>query len=311
MPFMVLARAPFLPRFSSKSPLFWPLSEAASALSGWGEWPSVADIDRLLSPRAGVAFRVQPERPRRRRRRAPFDPEALYDARIIQGGWVPTRERSWHDLLNALVWATFPRSKRALHQRQHDAIATRIEEGASALPARRSRELDGLAIVDEGGLLLLCERGLFDEVEDALSRREREPIDCAIASGRVSALVFGHALYEHLIVGDQTITAMTALLAHDGPLPRAPRALCEAADERMRDLLATPASLSDPDAFRSLPVDARLVPPSASHTSDRALRDVQEATGEQHRDEHEPGGETPPQADRSETRGEAEQQRDR
>ena len=309
MRFMALARAPFLPRFPSKSPLFWPLAEAATAIAGLSEWPSVAFLDRLLSPSAGIAFRTQPERPRRRRRRGPVDPSALYDARIIAHAWVPTRERSWHDLLNALVWATFPRSKRALHQRQHDAIMARIDERATTLPARRSRELDGLAIVDEGGLLLLCERALVGEVEGALLRRERAPIDRALAEGRASALLFGHALYEHLIVGAQTIRAMTALLPHDGPLPRAPKALCEAADAGLSALLATPGSLADPDAFRSLPVDLRLASPGALHAGDGPLRDAEEAPCEQHRDEHEPRGEAPPQASRAEARGEAEQQR--
>ena len=40
-----------------------------------------------------------------------------YDARIALERVVPTRARSWHDLLNALVWATFPRAKLALHAR--------------------------------------------------------------------------------------------------------------------------------------------------------------------------------------------------
>lgn len=95
--------------------------------------------------------------------------DELYEARIARRGLIPTRTHV-HDLMNALVWATFPRSKRALAERQYRALVAQIGEQPTALPNARTRERDVLAMIDEGGVL--C----FDGVQR----------------------VFGHAIFEHL-----------------------------------------------------------------------------------------------------------------
>jgi len=110
---------------------------------------------------------------RRRHRTSPVDPRALYDGRVTLAHEVPTRPRCWHDLMNALVWGTFPRAKLALHARQHRAIAARVDPLACRLPPTRTPELDALALFDEGGVLLL--------------------------GGKT--VVFGHAIYESLALG--------------------------------------------------------------------------------------------------------------
>jgi hypothetical protein len=163
--------APFDASFPARSPHFWPLARALAALGPGGDFPAVADLGRVFAEQPPVAFvRAAP-----RRRRAPLDPRALYDARITLDFEVPTRERCWHDFMNALVWGTFPRAKRALHARQHRAIAARLAPGARTLPPVRTRELDALALLDEGGVVLL--------------------------PGRAAPIVFGHAIYESLALG--------------------------------------------------------------------------------------------------------------
>lgn len=94
----------------------------------------------------------------------------MYDARIVNEGVVPTREGSWHDLMNALVWATFPRAKKALHTRQHGLV--RVAQPGESL--RRPRELDALALLDEGGVAV---------TKDG------------------ARIVFGHAIYEGYVLG--------------------------------------------------------------------------------------------------------------
>ncbi|HEX4445600.1 MAG TPA: DUF3025 domain-containing protein [Polyangiaceae bacterium] len=125
-----------------------------------------------------VRFVASPPRvrPRRGRRREAIVVRDLYDARITLDRVVPTRPDSWHDLMNALVWGTFPRAKLALHARQHRAIAERIAPDARTLPPTRTRELDALALLDEGGVIL----------------------PWGDASRPV---VFGHAIYESLALG--------------------------------------------------------------------------------------------------------------
>jgi hypothetical protein len=96
---------------------------------------------------------------------------------------VPTRPRSWHDFLNALVWGRFPRAKRALHERQHGELVSSVPAGAKHLPGARSREHDALALLDEGGVVLLA------------------------AHGSRIGVVFGHALYEGLVLGVRSMAA--------------------------------------------------------------------------------------------------------
>src|SRR5690349_19179544 len=149
-------RAAFEPRFFERDESFWPLTRAAGRFAEHADWPDVSEYGSAFEGPPPVRFEVA--RPRRRRRggaSAPVVREELYDAVIVRRGVVPTRPRMWHDFLNALVWATFPRSKLALHERQHAAIEQWLPQGATQLPNARTRELDALALVDEGGVLVL------------------------------------------------------------------------------------------------------------------------------------------------------------
>lgn len=161
-------------RFFERHPDFWPIARAASTFAEHADWPAVSEYVQAFAGAAAVQF----EATSMRRRRPPGEPvvrENLYDAVIVRRRVVPTRGRMWHDYLNALVWATFPRSKMALHRRQHLAIERWIPEGATQIPNARTRELDALALVDEGGVLVI----------DHGSTRTR--------------MYFGHALFEGLI----------------------------------------------------------------------------------------------------------------
>jgi Protein of unknown function (DUF3025) len=175
---------PFDPRFLARHPLLWPLERAARAFIDVADWPAVeswtAVFDAAVA--APVGFTVASPRPRGGRRRR-FDHGRLYDASIVERGVVPSRERHWHDFLNALVWGTFPRAKAALHRRQRAMLAARIDQRAPRLPAHRTREQDGLAMIDEGGVIAL------------------EAPACELL------LVFGHALYEGFVLGVPDMTA--------------------------------------------------------------------------------------------------------
>jgi hypothetical protein len=188
--------APFDPNFSARAPHFWPLERALGALGAVAGFPPVAELARVFAGEPPVRFEPAPAQ---RRRAAPLDPRSLYDARITLDGVVPTRERCWHDFMNALVWGTFPHAKRALHARQHRAIAARIAPGARTLPPARTRELDALALLDEGGVILSARDPAALQV--ALAQRGDEAFQAAIRAGDVEALVFGHAIYESLALG--------------------------------------------------------------------------------------------------------------
>jgi hypothetical protein len=204
-----LAHPPaFDPAFAARSPLFWPIAGAAERVFRSGEaqpcgvppqapsveaeFPPVEWFNRVFDAEPAVRFVLAAPRPRRRgRRREAIDPSALYDARITVDRLVPSRADSWHDLMNALVWGTFPRAKTALHARQHRAIEARIEPGARTLPPSRTRELDALALLDEGGVVIP-------------------------AGDPSSPIVFGHAIYESLALGIRPAVVAAIELAVPG-----------------------------------------------------------------------------------------------
>jgi hypothetical protein len=242
---------PWTPRFAEGA-LFWPVAGAAARLAAFEAWPTVEAMDAALAGLSPVRFEAQAPKPRRRR--GPVDARALYDGRIV-GGVVPTRRDNWHDLLNALCWCAFPRAKRAVHARQHAAIAARVEPGARTLPGARTRELDGLALLDEGGIVLLVEGRVAGGALAALEARDAGPVVEAVDAGHAAVAVFGHAVYEHLVRGAPDVRAMTHPVIVDGPLPASAPTLADLVDERLAAALEEPASFADPSRFASLPVE--------------------------------------------------------
>ncbi len=241
----------------SRSPLFWPIEEALGLLAfamtraSGGEasepdagFPQPETIDAALGPRAGIQFERQ--QPVSRRRRKPRDPALMYDARIAREGCVPTRPGSWHDLMNALVWATFPLAKRALHERQHGLVVP----AAPGESARRPRELDALALLDEGGLIVMSEAPLAPE-DAPIAERERA-LEEGIATGQATAFVFGHAIYEGLVLGRPAPLA-SVVCAHGEA-----RAIADA-DRALAAVVADRARIVDPTAMLRLRADERLV----------------------------------------------------
>ena len=263
------ARSPFDPRFSERDSLFWPVLPAARAFSGYTEWPPVSDYGARLAaaplfagaPR--VAFREQPPKPRRRRK-SPVGPLDLYDGHIVEEGWVPTRSRSWHDFLNMLVWATFPEAKLQLHTRQHRAISARLASGegaatgarAGGLPNARTREQDALALLDEGGVVIACPAERVATLRSALRERREDEAARAFTEGAARAVVFGHALFEGLVLGRADGWGAARFLAYDGDLSD-DAALVRAADAALSGALAEQGSLVSPDELSR--ADLRLI----------------------------------------------------
>jgi hypothetical protein len=128
-----------------------------------GRFPTVEEIHAVCGARASIRFERAQPRPRRGPR------PAAYDERIAFGV-VPTRAENLHDLMNALVWAAFPRAKRAIHARQLAHLRISPDR------ARRSPAHDTIAMLDEGGVLFA---GPPDEPR--------------------GVVVVGHAILEHAL----------------------------------------------------------------------------------------------------------------
>jgi hypothetical protein len=249
--------APFDPRVLTetlaRSPLFWPLARAASTLAGHDDFPPVEALGRVFASAPPVRF-VTATRGRRKNRRGNeprrVDASALYDARITLDCEVPTRPRCWHDLMNALVWGTFPLAKRALHARQHRAVWARVAPDDTRLPASRTRELDALAILDEGGIAVLAREPV--SMRRALKGPSASPLRMGIASGAAVALIFGHAVYESIALGVTPAVVAALVLQRD---ERDEHGLIESADLALMRVIDDGERLRTPDELSRVNVN--------------------------------------------------------
>ena len=144
--------------------------------SHWLKWPNLAQLNALLGPELTLV--------------AAQEQQQGYEAHIYRHGQVPTRSHNWHDLYNALIWALFPASKRAMNR----AHMVAMHDTAGRGPRR-----DAITLFDECGLLLVAEEpAVFAELNAhhwpaLLWQRRRQWL-----AGTIRPYLFGHALYEAL-----------------------------------------------------------------------------------------------------------------
>ncbi len=232
-------------------PLAWPIAPFAARFAELATFPEVAFIQASL-PEAGVRF--EESRPRSRSRRAAEPPG--YDTRIHLDGVVPTRPESWHDVMNALVWAAFPRAKRALHARQYSVVERDRQGFASDEPRARSREGDALALVDEGGAVVAVREAALRAMEEALAARDEAAVLASFSGGDARLVLFGHALFEHLALGRPGVRASAVPLVVSDPTGL-DAALVAEVDEALAGFLGT---LTRPEQLRSLHLESFAAP---------------------------------------------------
>jgi len=247
----------------SESAWYWAIQPAVQALGVCTEFPSrekLTDLHAQCARAADVpplAFAPHVKRTRRQRG-TPIDIDALYDGLITTRHQVPTRDADWHDLFNALVFASFPRSKRALHARQYAQLKLRVGQGATKLPGARSREQDTLTLFDEGGSFVAGGRAALQPLralEQTDTAHERELFCDALRAGvQARELVvapFGHALFEHKAARLRGPSSFAYLLElPELTLERA--ALVTALDQAFTRVLCDPARFCSPTELRRL-----------------------------------------------------------
>jgi hypothetical protein len=192
-----------------QSPLFAPLHPILADLEVGG-FPTLRDCNALLDARQ-PPITVQRGMPLRfvaqQRGKLPF--EAQYEPRCYLTGEVQMRAHNWHDLLNALVWLTFPKTKAVLNARHYDAL---IEETASGNAGRRAVR-DVNTLLDESGVIVVyADKELaallrnFKWQELFWQRREQ-------SRAEMGFYLFGHGLYEKALQPYVGMTGQGLLLA--------------------------------------------------------------------------------------------------
>jgi hypothetical protein len=229
------------PDFLARSPMFEPLRAAGGRLRT-PEWPARDELQGLLD-RDGDPVRTASGLPLRLvgagGRRRSF--EERYEARVHLKGEMAFRDRDWHDLLNLLVWLTFPRAKAALNGRHFGALAAQRAAGM----ANRGPAQDALTLFDEGGLIVAStDEGMLGLLREwrwkDLFWRNRERLGAA-----TRFFLFGHALYEKALEPFMGITGRAVLLQVEPDLLAQPvGAQIQALDARLAAHLSDPRNLT-------------------------------------------------------------------
>lgn len=196
-------------------------------------WPSMDELNSCLSE--GAAYRFVAQTP------ALLADGLHYEQRIAQRGDIATRERNWHDLMNALIWLRQPSLKGALNRRQ-------IAEIARMGPKNRSRAQYALTHFDEGGVIVCLRDPALLALWDAhdwhgLFWQHRE----AWLDGTIQLELFGHALHEQALNPAQLLVGKALVFqSSDGDISDI-NASCA-------DAIASSELLNDPLELRPLPL---------------------------------------------------------
>jgi len=215
-----------------------------SELTGEGpELPEASKLQRVLPSQAvNLSGRPISFRPGRAL------PAIEYESCIFGTGQVSTRENSWHDLFNALVWARFPHLKATLN-------ALHCREIRSKPGRHRGRLRDALTLLDECGVILASAN---DDVLERLSARDWSSVFCdQAACWREDTHVFvcGHALLQKFLKPYKSLTAHGLLVRIDVDSARGPReSLLQMLDTRLAQALLTGDWLKSPDGLSPIPL---------------------------------------------------------
>lgn len=169
-----------------------------------------------------------------------------YECRIRELAAVETRLDNWHDFFNALVWLSFPRSKRAITAAHVNAMAP--------VGAVRGQVRDALTHFDECGIAVLSTQPALLELLRGHRWRELFVEQRQAVQTCMRFVVFGHATYEQLLRPYRGLTAKAVLyeIAEDW-LALGDEALNVVLDERLADDF-TAGGYTRPRDFQPLPL---------------------------------------------------------
>ena len=225
------------PPFATLAPLLAQLPE--------DYFPTLAQLNRVCAERevvsgSGLPLEFVPQEAKT---------DEPYETRVYSRGKVLTRGNNWHDLFNALIWITFPRSKAEINRHHYKEMLAHQAQGKRGTPR------DVLTLFDEGGMIVLCSESELGELlrnfkwKELFWQRRAE----VVASMRF--FVFGHAIYEKALQPYKGMTAKTVIFdvserELERPLPQQLAAL----DARLARYFSEPRALEATEAYSPLPL---------------------------------------------------------
>ncbi|BFT30943.1 hypothetical protein D210916BOD24_21190 [Alteromonas sp. D210916BOD_24] len=117
------------------------------------------------------------------------DENRYYETIISEENVVPTREGSWHDLFNALIWLQFPKTKKLLNELHVEDIR---QYGVTPRTPRRNR----ITHFDECGVIIAVEVARDEQTE--IPQAPREINDAGVDKSRSFKTCQKHPLAQFL-----------------------------------------------------------------------------------------------------------------
>jgi len=184
-----------------QSPLFTPLHPVLANLET-GDFPTLHDCNALLAARhPPIAVRRGMPLCFILQETGKLSFEAQYEPRCYLKGEVQMRADNWHDLFNALVWLTFPKTKAVINARHYDVLTN-----GTGMPtnAGRGAVRDVNTLLDESGVIVVySDAGLAALLRDfqwkELFWQRREQVSAGHFDRTRTGMgfyLFGHGLYE-------------------------------------------------------------------------------------------------------------------
>jgi Protein of unknown function (DUF3025) len=137
-----------------------------------------------------------------------------YESHIYQTGQIPTRSLmgQWpasdvlHDYLNALMWLAWPKTKMALNAAQYSSVHDSVGLECANSGSQRGPLRDRLTLLDESGIIVLCEKSLGDMLRGKRWTDLFVTHRSLVEQGRLQAFVVGHGLLQRLHAPFKSIT---------------------------------------------------------------------------------------------------------
>jgi hypothetical protein len=265
------------PAFAALAPLLAQLPE--------DHFPTLAQLNRLCAEHevvsgGGIPVEFVPQEAKT---------DEPYETRVYARGKVLTRSSNWHDLFNALVWITFPRSKAALNRHHYREMlahqgdgkrsgdrneggsrsAARAEGGSRGVPraeggsrgvprtegGSRGVPRDVLTLFDESGVIVVASEPELGALLRNFEWKELFWQRRAEVTAAMRFYVFGHSIYEKALQPYKGLTAKTVIFdvaqrELERPLPQQLATL----DARLAKYFSEPKALEATDAYAPLPV---------------------------------------------------------
>ena len=114
-----------------------------------------------------------------------------FERRVVEQNELIVRPNSLHDLMNALVWMTFPKTKRAISEAH---VALGVNKDGKTRPRRR----DVLTLFDESGIIILSENDELRAMNQQHRWRELFVTHRSDFIRQARPILFGHGAMEQL-----------------------------------------------------------------------------------------------------------------